>query len=187
MATRARIGIELTQYEATSIGAKARHEDYWDTLEGTVLSSYQHWDGYPAALGYTLLKHYSDRDKLLEAIELGDASVWGKDIHPNKDEEHTFSNPQPNVNVYYGRDRSDKDSKPETFIDVGQFGDRFNGMGEEYGYVLRLDNTWSIFDRTQSAPIFEGLEAVEHIIRERIKLEERIEQIKKAHKERTHA
>jgi len=150
MATRARIGIEL---------------------KNKVLSSYHHWDGYPAGLGYILFKHYSDRNKLREAIKLGDASVWGKDIHPNSDQEHTFSNPQPDVNVYYGRDRGEKadNCKPIEFVDHEDFQHNFACAGEEYAYLLRLDGTWSIFD--YNADRTDGVDAIERIIRERVKKE----------------
>ena len=45
MATRARIAIELT--------------------DGSILSSYHHWDGYPAGLGFNLISHWDDADTLL--------------------------------------------------------------------------------------------------------------------------
>lgn len=177
MATRARIGIELTEYEATSVSVSARHKDYCDTLQGTILSSYHHWDGYPAGLGYVLFKHYSDREKLLEAIELGDASVWGKDIYPNKNKEHTFSEPQPDVNVYYGRDRGENadNCKPVEFVDHEEFQQHFACAGEEFAYLLRLDGTWSIFDYNSDRT--DGVDAIERIMRERISMEYRMKSV----------
>ena len=56
MATRARIALELK--------------------DGSFISSYQHWDGYPGGLGYTLCDHWNEYDKVKEGIELGDASKW---------------------------------------------------------------------------------------------------------------
>lgn len=177
MATRARIGIELTELEATSVGADIRNDDYWDTRQGTILSSYQHWDGYPAALGYTLFKHYGDREKLLGAIELGDASVWGAEVSPDKNKDHTFDSPQPNVNVYYGRDRGEytENCKPIQFVDHEEFQQHFACAGEEYAYLLRLDGTWSIFDYNSDRT--DGVDAIERIIRERVNMENRMKQL----------
>ena len=58
MATRARIGIELKN--------------------GSVLSVYHHWDGYPEWLGRILNTHYNDRAKVAELIDGGDFKF---DIH----------------------------------------------------------------------------------------------------------
>ena len=58
MATRARIALELK--------------------DGSFISSYQHWDGYPGGLGYNLLDNWNNYDKVKEAIELGDASKWAR-------------------------------------------------------------------------------------------------------------
>ena len=65
MATRSRIGIELK--------------------DGSILSAYHHWDGYPEWLGRMLKTHYNSRDLASELIDGGDMSscwndtVWGKD------------------------------------------------------------------------------------------------------------
>ncbi len=57
MATRSRIGIELKN--------------------GSVLSVYHHWDGYPEWLGRILKTHYSSRDKVAALIDGGDmSSCW---------------------------------------------------------------------------------------------------------------
>ena len=65
MATRSRIGIELK--------------------DGSVLSAYHHWDGYPEWLGRILNTEYKTREQAAELIDGGDMSscwndtVWGKD------------------------------------------------------------------------------------------------------------
>ena len=64
MATRSRVGIELK--------------------DGSIVSSYHHWDGYPEWLGRILKTHYNSRDLASELIDGGDMSscwndeVWGK-------------------------------------------------------------------------------------------------------------
>ena len=57
MATRSRIGIELK--------------------DGSILSSYHHWDGYPEWLGRILKTHYNSREQAAELIDGGDMScAW---------------------------------------------------------------------------------------------------------------
>ena len=65
MATRSRIGIELK--------------------DGSILSAYHHWDGYPTWLGRILETHYNTKEKVSALIDGGDMSfcwtdaVWGED------------------------------------------------------------------------------------------------------------
>ena len=65
MATRSRIGIELK--------------------DGSILSSYHHWDGYPQWLGRILNTHYNSRQQAADLIDGGDMSscwndtIWGED------------------------------------------------------------------------------------------------------------
>lgn len=125
MATRARIGIE--------------------NADGTITSSYHHWDGYPAGLGFKLIQHYNNRDKLAFAISLGDASNWHENVEPVGD--HDFDAPQEDVNVYYGRDRGEKDVGPRTFANLDEFSNMYDGAGEEYAYVMRLDGTYTMYGR----------------------------------------
>ena len=57
MATRSRIGIELS--------------------DGSILSAYHHYDGYPEWLGRILTTHYNTKDKASELIDGGDmSSCW---------------------------------------------------------------------------------------------------------------
>jgi hypothetical protein len=127
MATRARIAFE--------------------TQVGEIVSSYHHWDGYPAGLGYNLVRNYiSDRDKFMEAVMLGDASHWGSKVYPSTSE-HSFNTPEDDVNIYYGRDRGENNVAPVTFTDIEDFAANWDIAGEEYAYVLRLDGTLTMFDR----------------------------------------
>ena len=57
MATRSRIGIELK--------------------DGSILSAYHHWDGYPQWLGRILNTHYTSREQAADLIDGGDmSSCW---------------------------------------------------------------------------------------------------------------
>lgn len=57
MATRGRIGIELT--------------------DGSILSAYHHWDSYESWLGRILKTHYNSKELAAELIDGGDmSSAW---------------------------------------------------------------------------------------------------------------
>jgi len=63
MATRSRIGIELS--------------------DGSILSSYHHWDGYESWLGRILKTHYNSKELAAELIDGGDMSTcWNEDNQP---------------------------------------------------------------------------------------------------------
>lgn len=123
MATRARIGYE--------------------TAIGSFVTSYHHWDGYPSELGWNLIKNYNNPRKLMLAVSLGDASNWGSKISPDG-LDHTFDNPEENVNVYYGRDRGENNTGPTSYASWTDLTENWNSAGEEYAYVLRMDNTWTM-------------------------------------------
>jgi len=138
MATRARIGFE--------------------TQVGEIVSAYHHYDGYPAGLGYNLVRNYiADRDKFMEAVMLGDASYWGKTPYPSTSL-HSFSNAEEDVSVYYGRDRGEENVAPVTFTDFEDFAENWNIAGEEYAYVLRLDGTLTMIARYEDNKVVEDAE-----------------------------
>ena len=63
MATRGRIGIELS--------------------DGSILSIYHHWDSYESWLGRILRTHYNTRQQVAELIDGGDmSSCWNDDKKP---------------------------------------------------------------------------------------------------------
>ena len=63
MATRSRVGIQLKN--------------------GSILSVYHHWDGYPEWLGRILNTHYNTRDKVVELLDGGDMSTcWNDNNEP---------------------------------------------------------------------------------------------------------
>jgi hypothetical protein len=117
MATRARIGLELK--------------------DGSYISSYQHWDGYPGGLGYTLIDHWNNYDTIEEAIQLGNASSWRYMIGEQIDFDDR-NNPLHNIqNCYYGRDRGEKDQGPKKHLNGVCLIDEAFNSGEEYLYVYR--------------------------------------------------
>ena len=116
MATRARIGLELK--------------------DGSYISSYQHWDGYPGGLGYTLIDHWENYDKIEEAIELGNASSWRYMVGQKIDFDDR-SNPLHEVqNCYYGRDRGETGTEARTFKTIAEWVESMAGSWCEYFYLF---------------------------------------------------
>ena len=118
MATRARIGIQQ---------------------KNRIIASYQHWDGYPGGLGYNLEDHWTDPTKVTEAIMLGDASKWGQFIGDKIDFDDRDNPMQDVQNVYYGRDRGEKDVGYKVYKDEADYLARGYNAGEEYIYLLKMD------------------------------------------------
>ena len=120
MSTRSRIGIELP--------------------DGSILSAYHHWDGYPEWLGRILNTHYNTKEKVAELIDGGDMSScwtnerWTNDLLDRHKEEY---GPQ-----YYS-DRGE-DCPPRLDADM----DEFFSDNEEYSYIFRNGN-WYAYDMHQ--------------------------------------
>ena len=117
MATRSRIGIEFN--------------------DGSILSAYHHWDGYPDWLGKVLTKEYNTKEKVSSLIDGGDMSccwsdsIWGKNLPEGK---HALSITLLAAKI--ATPRYDKDME-EFFSD-----------GEEYSYIFRNGN-WFAYDMHQ--------------------------------------
>jgi hypothetical protein len=125
MATRARIGLELA--------------------DGSILSSYHHWDGYPEWLGRILKTHYNSKELAAELIDGGDMSTcwtnerwtgdrWGS--YPNKVEEY---GPQ-----YYSQ--RGENCPPRLDADLCEY--LLPNNSEEYAYVFRAGE-WVCYDMHQ--------------------------------------
>ena len=125
MATRGRIGIELS--------------------DGSILSSYHHWDSYPEWLGRILKTHYNSKELASELIDGGDMSTcwtnerwtgdrWGS--YPNKVEEY---GPQ-----YYSQ--RGEDCPPRLDADLCEY--LLPDNSEEYAYVFR-SGEWVCYNMHQ--------------------------------------
>lgn len=125
MSTNSRIGIE--------------------NKDGSINSVYCHWDGYLGGVGYTLLMNYSDRVSLETLIRMGNISSLGEKLYPQG--AHTFESPEEGVTVFYGRDRGEAEQDYEISPSLVEFVAEVGEGGEEFGYVLRRDGTWTIVDR----------------------------------------
>ena len=166
MATRARIGIQQKS--------------------GRIIASYQHWDGYPGGLGYNLEEHWTDVKKVTDAIKLGNSSKWGQFIGGKIDFDDRNSETYDYQNVYYMRDRGEKDQGYRVYKNEAEYlAEGFNS-GEEYIYLMKMDGktdymgkpigTW--YYSPYSNPEFKVLE--EDAINDHIDMLKRhIEQMKK--------
>ena len=106
MATRARIGLELK--------------------DGSILSAYSHWDGYPEWLGRILRTHYNSKDKVAELIDGGDmSSPWTNAGFSN---ETVAQGP-----LYYSQ--RGEDCPPRLDADLCEY--LLPNNSEEFAYVFR--------------------------------------------------
>jgi len=117
MGTRSRIGLELS--------------------DGSILSVYHHWDGYPSWLGRILTTHYNAKSLAEELIDGGDMSVCWTDERWDDSGVKGVYGPQ-----YYSQ-RGD-DCPPR--LDKNM--DEFFANGEEYSYIFRNGN-WYAYDMHQ--------------------------------------
>ena len=109
MATRSRIGIELR--------------------DGSILSAYHHWDGYPQWLGRILNTHYNSKQKVADLIDGGDMSAaWGDE----------------NRAEYYSE--RGEDCPPRYDADLCEY--LLPDNSEEYAYVFR-SGKWVCYDMHQ--------------------------------------
>ena len=118
MATRARIAIQLK--------------------EDKIIGSYQHWDGYPGGLGYNLIDNWYKADKVEKAIMLGDASKWGQFIGEKIDFDDREADSYDYQNVYYGRDRGEKDCNHKVYTSEQAYLENGFKSGEDYIYLGKL-------------------------------------------------
>ena len=117
MSTNARIGIKLE--------------------DGSILSAYHHWDGYPEWLGCILKQHYNTKEKVAELIDGGNmSSCWSDTIFDYEKQKFVERPPQPE---YYGGDGE----RPRLSKNFTQFA--FDSKdGEEFLYLFS-ENEWNGF------------------------------------------
>ena len=117
MSTRSRIGLELS--------------------DGSVISSYCHFDGYPEFNGVKLVEHFNTKEKVQELIDMGDISClwtnagWNNETLPE-------TGPLP----YSTRG---EDCPPR--LDANKYD--YLADGEEYAYLFTQNQQWVCYDRHQ--------------------------------------
>lgn len=118
--------------------------------DGKVTQIYAHWDGYPSWNGRLLFVYYSDYLKAKELVSLGDLSKLAQKIYPTSPN-HTFDTPQPEVCVYYGRDRGEEGVYPKIFQNLDQYVQ--DAPFEEYNYIL-INGVWYVNDVEDEERVF---------------------------------
>ena len=145
MGTRSRIGIKLT--------------------DGSILSAYHHYDGYPQWLGRNLVEHFNSYDKASELIDGGDMSVchstdtWGSNVIYQtilKSDGTTQKQPLKNPDGSFMYDLQKEVPSPLYYSERGEtcpprLDDNlfdFLNNGEEYAYVWE-NGSWTAYDLHQ--------------------------------------
>ena len=118
MATRSRIAIE--------------------NQDGTVLSIYCHWYGYPEGNGQRLLDHFQTQEKVESLIALGSLSSLNENVEIPEGVVHNFDNPAKGIVVAYHRDRGE-DLVIKAHGSVNEF---VKSDVEEYGYIFTAAGEW---------------------------------------------
>jgi len=117
MSTRSRIGLELS--------------------DGSVISSYCHFDGYPGFNGVKLVEHFNTKEKVQELVDLGDIScIWTNAGWNNETLPETGPLP------YSARG---EDCPPR--LDANKYD--YLADGEEYAYIFTQNDEWVCYNRHQ--------------------------------------
>jgi hypothetical protein len=79
---------------------------------GKIISTYVHYDGYPAGVGMVLKNHFKNPAKIKQLLKT-DGGVGISSLEKGIDggEGHSFEKPVDGQTVFYGRDRGEKDGK----------------------------------------------------------------------------
>jgi hypothetical protein len=119
MATRSRIGVQLK--------------------DGSVLSVYCHWDGYPEWNGKKLKEHFNSYEKAAELIDGGDiSSLWtDTDWNHMKMEEHRTL-------YYVERGQEDQEVEPNLDNSFQAFIKGVNDSWADYAYLF-ADGEWKCY------------------------------------------
>ena len=108
---------------------------------GSILAIYCHWDGYPEGVGKTLLENYTDREKIMELLRLGDISSLSS---------------TPEYTEAYHRDKGEE-LHPARILTI----DDMINCWAEYCYKFTLDGHWEVKGLGSSQPWYTVEAAIE--------------------------
>jgi hypothetical protein len=117
MSTRSRIGLELS--------------------DGSVISSYCHFDGYPEFNGVKLVEHFNSYEKAAELIDMGDISCLWTNAGWNNE-----TLPEVGPLPYSARG---EDCPPR--LDANKYD--YLADGEEYAYIFTQNQQWVCYNMHQ--------------------------------------
>ena len=124
MATRSRIGLELS--------------------DGSILSAYHHWSGYPEWLGRILKTHYNTKEKVEELIDGGDmSSCWTRDTWTRSMRTFESINNEEYGPLYYKDRGEDCPPRLDPSLEI------YLEYGEEYAYLYTLKGEWVCYNRNE--------------------------------------
>ena len=125
--------------------------------DGSYDSVYCHFDGYPSGVGNTLVNNYNNSSDAEKIIKLGDLSVLGSKLEPNKGTKHTFDEPQKGVTIAYGRDRGETNVDAIHSEDIDDFEYACDNCDAEYAYVWN-GNDWVFYEVSHGGlePVYES-------------------------------
>ncbi len=104
--------------------------------DGTISQIYCHWDGYISHNGALLVEYYDSLELAEALVELGELSSLAPKLSPTG--EHDFEHREPNVCVFYHRDR-DEDYTINKFDSFKHYIEK--GRVEEFNYIFK-DSEW---------------------------------------------
>lgn len=117
---------------------------------------YVHFDGYPTGVGSTLRKYYTDPAKVKKLIDLGDCSVLGRDLDPEREKFDDYKSKVLNENgsLFYGRDRGEKGVEARTQDWDEYQKEQLNDVWIEYIYVFE-NGKWKGYSKELYCPIMD--------------------------------
>tara|TARA_B100001113_G_scaffold351894_1_gene352007 strand:+ start:2746 stop:3162 length:417 start_codon:yes stop_codon:yes gene_type:complete len=131
MSTNSRIGLQLS--------------------DGSILSAYHHWDGYPEWLGVTLEEQFNEIQNVAELIDGGDmSSCWSDNVYDYDKQEFVKRKPCPEY--YSERGENVPPVLHKNFKDFIKATDRCCG---EFAYLFK-DNKWhayQVYNEDTSRPV----------------------------------
>lgn len=111
--------------------------------DGTVRTSYVHFDGYFVGVGKMLVGHYDYDSAPHEITTLGALRHLEKTLHPSSPA-HSFQSPEDGVTVAYHRDRGDEQQR-DIFPSFKACLDELRWRGDiEYAYFRRNGKWWGM-------------------------------------------
>ena len=118
---------------STHCGIAIKTEKGYNTI-------YVHHDGYTSYMFEMLTENYNSEELATKLVSLGDASYIEKNLEPTSNY-HKFNTPEPNVCLFYHRDRGEPWSRtgPEVYT-------KELLLSSFYYVYIWEDNHWSAYE-----------------------------------------
>ena len=120
---------------------------------GKYKTIYCHSDGYPKGVGKTLLTEYNTEEKLDALLDLGDLSIFGKQLAPDPTKPHEHLDWQRDVTLAYGRDIGEKGTEAREYT----YRRLLKASDADYIYVLGEDGTWQFTNAKKEPTVWKNL------------------------------